>query len=320
LRIFYLSDGGFAAGGQLVNLDHVLLLRRLGYDARFWFVRTTEPIAGFRPTFPQDLPAAGEIPWQVTTPELTAADVVVVGEMFGAGALAAKGLPARKVMHNQGPYLSFESFIDMPAIHAWGCEAMICPSDHAAAMLRRMGWVWPVHVVRPALDPVFAPDPAMQRELRVAAVVSKRFRDLRLIRGVLRSLRPDLGGVPWIGISGVPRAEVAQWVKTSEIFLALGRREGLGLPPLEALWTGALVAGFHAGGGRAYATPENGDWFDDDGHVEIAQALIALIDGLKAGARFEARRAAGVATAETFSRANFEAQLAAAWAALTQPR
>jgi glycosyltransferase involved in cell wall biosynthesis len=104
-----------------------------------------------------------------------------------------------------------------------------------------------------------------------------------------------------------------------EIFLATGEREGLGLPPLEALATGALVAGFHGGGGKAYATPQNGDWFDDDRHVEVAEALISLIDRLNAGETFEARKAAGFAAAAGFSRANFEAQLAATWAALVGP-
>jgi hypothetical protein len=312
LRIYYLCEGLFLAGGQMVNLDHVLTLRRLGYDARFWILRTNEPIAGFRPQFPP----GREAPWQLDPPELTADDVVVVGEMFGTGALAVRETPARKVVHNQGYFLTFQSFIDLPSFKAWGCEAMICPSFHAAAQLRRMGWDRPVHVVRPALDPVFAPNPAQPRRLQIAAVTSKRAAELRLVRGILRSLRPDLAGVPWVGISGVPRSEVARRMQEAQIFVALGEREGLGLPPLEAMATGALVAGFHAGGGLEYARPENGDWFDDLQHIELAQALISLLDGLRGGEDFAARRAAGIATAAQFSRPAFDAQLAQAWAAI----
>ena len=315
MRIFFLNEGLFLTGGQFVNLDHVLALRRLGYDARFWFIRVNAPIADFRPAFPP----GQEAPWQVEPPELAPDDVVVVGEMFGAGALAVREARVRKVVHNQGPYLSFEAFVDMQAFRDWGCEAMVCPSEHAAGMLRRIGWDRPLHVVRPALHPVFAPDPAVQRHRAIAAVTTKRGHELRLIRGVFRSLRPDLAKVRWIGISGLPREEVAFRMKSCEIFLALGEREGLGLPPLEALATGALVAGFHGGGGKAYATAENGDWFDDDRHVEIAQALISLIDRLNAGESFEARRKAGFAAAAGFSRPGFEAQLAAAWAALAGP-
>jgi hypothetical protein len=76
---------------------------------------------------------------------------------------------------------------------------------------------------------------------------------------------------------------------------------------------GALVVGFHGGGGREYATPQNGDWFDEGEHLALAEALAARLDGLRAGEDFTARRAAGYATAAEFSPARFEAELSAAW-------
>jgi hypothetical protein len=80
---------------------------------------------------------------------------------------------------------------------------------------------------------------------------------------------------------------------------------------------GALVVGYHGVGGLEYATAENGDWFDDAaGHVEIADRLAERLDALKAGERFEARRLAGAATAASFSRERFEAELKAAWDAI----
>jgi hypothetical protein len=240
----------------------------------------------------------------------------VIGEMFGAGAVATADAPARKIIHNQGPYLSFEAFIDVHAMRAWGAEALICPSEHAAGMLRRIGWTGPLHVVRPMIDPVFLAPAEGPRALQILAVTAKRHPEVRLIRGILRSLRPDLAEVPWSGVTGASRAEVARRMRGSEILLATGEREGLGLPPLEGLASGCLVAGFHGGGGRVYATPENGDWFDDDRHVEIAQALATLIDRLRAGEDFAARRAAGRAAAEGFSQAVFERQLRAAWTAI----
>ena len=142
---------------------------------------------------------------------------------------------------------------------------MILPSGFAAEMVTRMGWERPAHVVRPALDPVFAGARARggPRTLRVAAIPNRRPQEWRLLRGALRSQRPDLADVPWIEIRGVSRREVARLVAGSEVFLATGLLEGLGLPPLEAMAAGALVVGFHGGGGQEYASPENGDWFDD---------------------------------------------------------
>lgn len=311
MRIFYVTQGVHRTGGQFVNLDHVATLRRLGHDARFLFVND-EP--GFAPEFPAGL----ESPWQRGAGGLTADDIVSVGEMFGAGAFAVRDTPARKVLHNQGPYYTFSAFPDVPSMERWGAEAMILPSGFAADMVRRLGWTRPTHVVRPALDPVFAAA-AGPRRLAIAATVNRRPQEWRLIRGILRSLRPDLAGVPWIEIRGMTRAQVAQAMAGSEIFLALGEREGLGLPPLEAMATGALVVGFTGGGGREYATPANGDWFEEGAYVEIAETLARRIDELRAGESFEARRAAGRATAASFGREAFEAQLAAAWAAIAGP-
>ncbi|PZQ63577.1 MAG: hypothetical protein DI570_08565 [Phenylobacterium zucineum] len=308
MRIFYVTQGVHRTGGQLVNLDHVATLRRLGYDARFLFVRRDG-------TPPEPFPAGHDAPWQSTIDGLTRDDVVVVGEMFGDGALAVMDAPARKVLHNQGPFYTFTAFADLAALRRWGCEAMILPSGFAADMVARLGWTGPAHVVRPALDPVFSATDE-PRTLRVAAIPNRRPQEWRLIRGALRSRRPDLADVPWIEIRGQSRAEVARVMAGCEIFLATGLMEGLGLPPLEAMAAGALVAGFHGGGGQEYAQPDNGDWFGDDGLLDVVEMLERRLDELRAGETFEARRAAGRAMAATFDRTAFEAQLATAWAAI----
>lgn len=313
MRIFYVTQGVHRTGGQFVNLAHVSALRRLGYDAQFLFVRTDG-------TRPDPLPPGFEAPWQVGVGGLSADDVVVVGEMFGAGALAVMESPARRVLHNQGPFYTFMAFSDLGAIRRWGAEAMITPSGVAAAMLARMGWERPCHVVRPALDPVFAAAEGLApRGLRVTAIPNRRPQEWRLIRGILHSQRPDLVDIPWIEIKGVSRAEVARVMAASEVFLATGHLEGLGLPPLEAMAAGALVVGFTGGGGLEYATPENGDWFEDGHHFELAETVARRLDELKAGADFAQRRAAGRATAAKFSQAAFESDLAAAWTSIVGP-
>lgn len=310
MRIFYVTQGVHRTGGQRVNLDHVAALRRLGYDARFLFVRGDD-------TPPDPLPDG--ISWQTDVGDLTADDIVSVGEMFGAGALAVMNTPARKVLHNQGPFYTFMAFSDLDALRRWGAEAMILPSHFAADMVARMGWDRPTHVVRPVLDPAFAATAGGARKLQIAAIPNRRPQEWRLIRGALRSRRPDLAHVPWIEIQGLPRAGVARVMAESELFLATGLMEGLGLPPLEALATGALVVGFHGGGGLEYARPDNGDWFDDGRHLDVAEALAQRLDDLISGETFEPRRAAGRAMAGEFNAEAFETQLAAAWTAIAGP-
>jgi hypothetical protein len=312
LRIFYLSDGLHAGGGRMVNLDHVEALRGFGYDARYLVV----PAEGVEaPQFP----LGRDVPWQTSTDDLTLDDIVVVGEMHAAGARAVMATPARKLIHNQNPYYSFLAFRDFGAVRGWGCEAMLAPSGFTADQLRQMGWTGPVHVVRPFVDPVFAAAAQRRDEVRIGVMPRKRPHELALIRGVVLSQRPDLARVPWGRIGGRPRAEVADILGRCDLFLSLSHMEGLGLPPLEAMAAGCLVVGFHGGGGREYATAENGDWFDDGGHLEIAAALIGRLDALAAGERFEARREAGRRTAAEFSLARFEAELRAAWLAIAGP-
>lgn len=312
MRIFYVTQGVHRTGGQLVNLDHVASLRRLGYDARVLFVRTDG-------TPPEPFPPGYDAPGQVGPDGLTGDDIVVVGEMFGAGAQAVMASPARKIIHNQGPYYSFAAFSDLGAMRRWGAEAMILPSGYAAVMAGRLGWDRPAYVVRPMLDPVFAAAASGARKLQIAAIPNRRPQEWRLLRGALRSRRPDLAHVPWVEIRGLPRADVAKVMADSEIFLATGLLEGLGLPPLEAMATGALVVGFHGGGGLEYARPDNGDWFEDGCHLDVAETLAQRLDQLIAGETFEARRAAGCVTAAQFSAEAFEAQLAVAWTAIAGP-
>lgn len=297
----------------MANLDHVAHLRRLGYDAALLIVRPPET-PPFVPSFPQGL----DVPWQTGLGGIGRDDVLVVGEMFGAGALAVQSLPARKILHNQGPFYTFAAFIDLPSMIGWGAEAMILPSAFAADMVARMGWTRPLHVVRPPLDPVFAAAGGA-RQLRVLGIPNRRPQEWRLIRGILRSQRPDLADVPWVELRGLTRPEVARAMAASEIFLATGHLDGLGLPPLEAMATGALVVGFRGGGGAEYATPENGDWFEEGAHFEIAETLAARIDALRAGERFETRREAGRRSAAAFSRETFEAQLETAWCEIAGP-
>lgn len=314
MRIFYAVDGHHHSGGQFVGLDHVTALRRFGYDARYLLVRP-EGEVGFSPQFPE----GREVPLEVHPADLTAEDVVVVGEMHALGALALQGSPARKVIHNQNPFYSFVVFLDLNAVRSWGCEAMICPSPFTAGMLARMGWDGPLHLVQPGVDPVFAAAPDRRDRPRIAAIPNKRHKELTLIRGLVLSQRPDLGAVAWGEIAGLTRPQVALAFGACDIFLSLSHNEGLGLPPLEAMAAGCLVVGFHGQAGRDYATAENGDWFEDGEHFEIAQALIARLDQLAAGERFAARREAGRRTAAAYSQARFEAELAQTWRTLVGP-
>ncbi len=134
LRIYYVTNGVFESGAPRVNLDHVLALRRLGYDARCLIVPA--PGQAPMPNFTEGV----QVPWTADVAEPGLDDILVVGESFRLGALAVNDSPARKVLHNQGPYFTFKAFVDLGALRQWGCEAIITTSVFSAHMLMRMRW------------------------------------------------------------------------------------------------------------------------------------------------------------------------------------
>lgn len=312
MRIFYALGRDFVAGGQLNSLAHILTLRALGRDARL-LVLPPKGANSAAPVFP---PGVEGPPWQVGVDGLAADDVVVVGEMFGAAAVALRDSPARRVLHNQNPFYTFEAFRDVSAIKGWNCERIICASGYISDFLRGAGWDGPTSVVRPFVDPVFAEEVGRPRQAAVAFMPRKRPREAKLIRGLVLSRRPDLASVPWVSLENVTRAECAHVLKRAALFLSLGHQEGLGLPPLEAMACGAIVVGFHGGGGLEYATADNGLWFGDDDPGAVADAVVATLDAFASGERFEPLLEAGRATAAAFSREAFETQLKDAWQAI----
>ena len=64
--------------------------------------------------------------------------------------------------------------------------------------------------------------------------------------------RCALGAVEWVAIHGKSPDEVAELLRSCEIFLASGFPEGCPLPPLEAMSCGCLVVGFGGVGGWDY--------------------------------------------------------------------
>lgn len=180
-------------------------------------------------------------------------------------------------------------------------------------------------IVRPALDPeVFSPapdrgrDPA--RDVRIAWMPRKNRHLALQIRQIFEALARQAGQKPpvWVPIENLPPAGVAQALRRADVFLATGFPEGFGLPPLEAMACGCVVAGFTGMGGwdymrqalpagftPAFALPglpwgSNG-FFAADGDVwGAAVALQAACDCLRAGTATRIVEA-GLSTAAWYS-------------------
>ena len=96
----------------------------------------------------------------------------------------------------------------------------------------------------------------------------------------------------------------------------MGRNEGFGLPPIEAMASGCVIAGLVADGGRDYATEANGFWQMTDDHMGLVDGIAAALDQTETEDGRRARRdmlQAGAATAAQYSLSSMEEDLLAFW-------
>lgn len=90
----------------------------------------------------------------------------------------------------------------------------------------------------------------MPRKNRALAQQIREFLSARLALAAVRGERPV--DVEWCEIHNRSQAEVADLLRTAQVFLATGFPEGCPLPPLEALASGCLLVGFAGFGGWDY--------------------------------------------------------------------
>jgi glycosyltransferase involved in cell wall biosynthesis len=308
-RIFYIShDATTPRGGVTVLYDHVAALREHGLEA---FVVHGTP--GFRYPF-----ARKDVPVLDSSAQgaLSASDVLVVPEDHPSAVRTCRDLPCRKVLICQNHYYAFISLKPGETWRDFGFSAYLCVSSPIQQALKKWFGV-NASVVRPALDSAFFGDAfkPLARPISVACMPRKGLHHLRLVQALLAAVGSKLS---WLEIDGLPKEQVAARLRDAHIYVSTSAAEGLGLPPLEAMAVGCLVVGFAGGGGLDYATADNGVWVPDQDPWALAEALretIASLDDADAVALFDAKRRAGRATAENYTRARFERDLMAFWSA-----
>ena len=211
-------------------------------------------------------------------------DVIVVPEIYGRSIC---DLPrgVRQVIFNQNAYLTLASLVGergatAPYIDNPDLSAVLVVSEDSARIVE---YAFPgirVQRLRPGLDPALHHPPEDQKRRRIAYMPRKRAREAAQVLNLLR-LRGVLDGWEVIAIDRRTEAEVADLLRTAQIFLSFGQLEGFGLPPLEALACGCLVIGYHGFGGREFfrapfaIAVEDGDIV---GFARAAEDLIHLID------------------------------------------
>jgi hypothetical protein len=292
-RIIFLSP--FAkneiTGGIKTAYRQAELLVELGFDA---LVYQPEGAPPWFATHAQVL----------TEPAFTSApgDILVFPEVLN-GVLAEivqARFAAKKVLFCQAHYYTLFNPIPPQRYRELGFAKVGCQSAIAKGFLERVLGFANVAIIPCYIDgEMFFP---RAKTMQIALIPRKLPREAAAIQRIFGLKYPQFQSIPWQIIENRSERETAEIFGRSAIVLSLPFLESFGLVPLEAMASGAIVAGFHGYGGQEYARPDNGFWFAPDHLEEVADALARIIAGLeRKDPDLLKMRDAGLATAADYS-------------------
>lgn len=240
-RILYTAPGlNEPSGGCRVLFQHVELLRSSGYDAVIWDPQDRVPLNWFTTTAPTI---------QANTLDLDDSDILVVpGDFIAEGYDPAPG--CRKVIYNQGHFLTFTT-ASMAKYPVWDPTPTMWVSSQASYdVMERLAHALPLESIRLIPHSIDAQlfRPAKKRQHKVAWMSQKRPDEARLLHALFTT-DPRFDKTILSEIRGLPQRQTATELSSTSVFIALGYREGFGMPIAEALASGSVVVGYPAGGG-----------------------------------------------------------------------
>lgn len=208
-------------------------------------------------------------------------DLLVVPEVHER---AVGRLPAGigQVMFNQNVFHTVESLVADPAATTAAyagnpdLRGVLTVSDHNRDAL--VGMFPGLHVGRVnwALDAAVWHPPAAAPGRRLAYMSRRRAGAAREVLALLGA-RGALAGWELVRIEGRSEAEVADLLRSCPVFLSFSEREGLGLPPLEALASGCHVVGFDGFAGREFFGAPQAVLVEDGDVLGMAAAAEAVL-------------------------------------------
>ena len=256
-------------GGVKIHYQVVDTLNRAGIDT---LVVHREP--GFRCSwFQNDTPVA-----DVHSLRASRHDVVVIPEEW-IGFVPDLPIEMPKVVFHQNSYSTFSWGVEASVVSAVlqrpDVKRAVVVSDDNAAYLRYAFPGLDVQRMRYTIDPtVFSPPEPAQKKRQLAYMPRRRAQESSDVLSLLR-VRGALGEWRVVAIDNMPEAQVAATLRESAVFLSFSLREGLPLPPAEAMACGCVVIGFHGLGGRDFG--DNAIWVPEGDVVEFAQTVESTI-------------------------------------------
>ena len=230
-------------------------------------------------------------------------DVLVFPETINGplAELVQAPLTAKKVLYCQAHYYALFNAVPPERLSQLGFAGVACQSAIARGFLERVLHLRDVAVIPCYIDrEQFYP---REKHTQIAFIPRKLPRESAAIQKIFELKYRTLQWTRWVPVENRTERETAEIFGCSAVVLSLPFLESLGLVPLEAMASGALVAGFHGYGGQEYASGENGKWFPPDHLEEVADAVARLMQGLMRNDQELSRmRESGFATAARFSK------------------
>ena len=240
-------------------------------------------------------------------------DVFVIPEGFPQHVKALESVPVKRIMFCQNQY--YLPFPEQPGSGAteFGVHTIVASSEAVRTCFRDVYGIADMPLIPYAIDPaVFSTTTAKRRQ--IAFMPRKLGQEVPFLKATFRRRHRRHADIPWIAIHNATQRQAAQVMAESAVFLSLSHKESFGLPPLEAMASGCLVAGFHGDGGREYMTTDNGWWAETGDWKPCIDGLAAALDLLDSGGpALAARREAMAATVARYSVARMETALLAFW-------
>jgi hypothetical protein len=222
-------------------------------------------------------------------------DFAVIPEIYGPR-LAEEIPTAKKVVFNQNAYLTFRGY----AFHPQDLTTAYRDPSVVAAMVvsedsrEYLSYVFPdLKVVRvhTSVDAAkFHFRKLADKHRHISFIMRKREDDAQQVINILKQ-RGTLSGWDISAIHNQTENQIAEILEDSMIFLSFGYAEGCPLPPLEAMFCGNLVVGYHGYGGREYFLPEF-SWPVDAGDViQFAKILENILQTFRSDPNLLQRKA-----------------------------
>lgn len=271
--IYILHPFDFPSGGVAVIYEHVEVLVRNGFDA--YVALPEKPAVDFYNSTAPLIIHHGR--WDVRL-----GDIYVIPEGLMAYAELLKSAPVRKIMFCQNQY--YMPFSDNPLLGfgEYHVDGVIASSVAIRSFFNEVYRMPDVPLIPCAVDTAMFPD--MRTKVRQIAFMPRKLpHEAQFIQATFRRMYKQYAAIPWVAIEGRTRREAAEVMAASEVFLSLSHLESFGLPPLEAMACGCLVAGYHGDGGREYMNARNGWWADPGDWRACVKGLASALQLLETG-------------------------------------